>query len=144
MALFSIWLDTQITENGQCIAKDSYGFCVDVDDVDVDSNGDPCCVRASLWLSSEGHAKNEYIRKNPCTSYFCKRLSHIIPTGCTVKTELMSDMALQLLLFHLRLLKRTVAGVRGAAPGADLQTSGCKEAAKMIPFEVSWQIVQPR
>ena len=71
-------------------------------------------------------------------------MNHIIPTGCTIKTELMSDMALQLLLFHLRLLKRTVAGVGGAAPGADLQTSGCKEAAKVNPIKVFRQIVQPR
>ena len=56
----------------------------------------------------------------------------------------MSDPALQLLLFHLRLLKRTVAGVGGAAAGADLQTSGRNESPKVSPFKVIRQIVQPR
>ena len=71
-------------------------------------------------------------------------MSHIIPTGCTIKTELMSDMALQLLLFHLRLLNCTVAGVGGATAGADLQTSSGKEAAIVGPIKVIRQIVQPR
>ena len=81
--------------------------------------------------------------KNPETSYFCKRLSHVIPTGCTVKTELMSDLVLHLLPVHLLLLHRAVAGVAGATAGADLQTSGCKEAAIVNSFEVKRQIVHP-
>ena len=64
MALFSIWLDTQFTENGQSTAKDLYGFCVEDLYVDVDSNGDSCGAGAALWFTGERNAKNQYFRSN--------------------------------------------------------------------------------
>ena len=54
---------TPFTESLKGLKKEPYGIGVEQNDIDGDSNGEPCCGLCTLWFTSEVQTENEYIRK---------------------------------------------------------------------------------